>query len=220
MGRIKIEIDNTKRTSRYFLFFLCFYGVQLVLTFFIDFFPPWPDLLAAVLLLCLVYILHTRVGFRRTVPLFMGLGFLLHIAGLYQVIPYNPGYIGTLYGAPQLFFHYDLIVHSVGIFFFSLVICSMTYPYFRKGFKSKLFIFVLILFIMLGIGAFNEILEYVGFDVLGQGEGFLEFGEGDSAPGSGPWENASLDLLANLLGGIVSIGSFLTVKRRQEQLGS
>ena len=66
---------------------------------------------------------------------------------------------------------------------------------------------------MMGIGAFNEVLEYVGFDVLGYGSGFLEYGAGDSSPVGGPWENASLDMLANLLGIIIGAGGFLFFKK-------
>ena len=126
---------------------------------------------------------------------------------------YDFNYIGSLYGASFLNYHYDLIVHFVGIFFFSIAFCSMMYPYFKRGFKSNFIIFVLILFFMLGVGGFNEIMEYVGFDVLGYGEGFLEFGPGDSSPNEGPWENASLDLLANLAGGVIGIGLFLLTKK-------
>ena len=68
---------------------------------------------------------------------------------------------------------------------------------------------------MLGIGAFNEVLEYVGFDVLGHGEGFLMYGDGDYSPAGGPWENACVDMLANLFGAVIGIGSFLLLKKDQ-----
>ena len=136
------------------------------------------------------------------------MGFLLHIIGLYKIINYGD-YVGGLYGYPLLNYHYDLIVHSVGMFFFSLAFCSVFYNYFKEGFKSTWLVFIMVLFIMFGIGAFNETLEYVGYDILGYGDGFLEFGEGDSSSIDGPWENASLDMLANLFGSMLAISIFI-----------
>jgi uncharacterized membrane protein YjdF len=153
--------------------------------------------------------------FNPIVPILLLLGFVPHLFGLYKVFQYNGEHI-QLYGSPQFNYHYDWFVHAFGVFCFSIVFCLISYPYFKKGFKSKLLIFVLILFFMTGLGAFNECLEYVGFDVFGFGEGFLEFGAGDSSPRGGPWENASMDMINNMLGGVVGISLFLLLKKRKE----
>ena len=202
------------KTSIYFMFFILFYGIQGIISIFNKRFAPPMDIFAATSIITLFFVLHLFIRFRVIVPIFIGLGFIPHIFGLYSIF----GEGKTLYGLALLNYHYDWIVHSVGIFCYSFAFCSITYPYFKRGFKSKPLIFVLLLFFMLGLGAFNEVLEYVGFDVFGYGEGFLEFGDGDSSPNSGPWQNSSMDLISNLVGGIIGIGSFLLIKKQRENL--
>ena len=200
------------KTSIYFIIFILFYGVQGVISIFNKKIAPPMDIFATTSIIILFFVLHFFVRLKKIVPIFIGLGFIPHILGLY---PMFGG--GTLYGLPLLNYHYDWIVHSVGIFCYSIAFCSIMYPYFKRGFKSKLLIFVLVLFFMVGLGAFNEILEYVGFDVFGYGEGFLEFGDGDSSPHAGPWQNSSMDMVSNLIGGVIGIGAFLLIKNRNEK---
>ena len=153
-------MDSYKDTTKYFLFFLGFYFLQGILSFFFDFFPHIWDSSAAVLVLAFFFYLDSKVRFSKYVPLYIGLGFLLHIIGLYNIIPYDHSIIGNLYGFPLLNYHYDLIVHFVGMFFFSLAFCFAFYPYFKKGFRSNWIIYPMIVFVMLGIGSFNETLLY------------------------------------------------------------
>lgn len=210
-------IYNLGIVSALFIGFIFFYGIQAIIGIFYENSPPLIDFLTVLLILSSAFILHLRFGFKKTVPIGIGIGFLFHIIGLYKFIPYNQYYIGTLYGAPQLNYHYDWVVHSVGFAFFVIAFCSMSYPYFKNAFKSKLTIFFLILFFMLGFGALNEIIEYAGYNVFGYGQGFLEFGEGDSSPAAGPWENSSMDLICNLTGGIFAAGLFLLNKKYREK---
>lgn len=216
MGKKQLSY-NFNIVSALFIAFILFYGLQAIISLFYENSPPLIDFLIVLAILSSAFILHLKFKFKKAVPIGIGLGFIFHIAGLYKFIPYNPYYIGTLYGAPQLSYHYDWIVHSIGFAFFVIAFCSMSYPYFKRAFKSKLTIFFIILFFMLGFGAFNEILEYAGYTVFGYGQGFLEFGEGDSSPESGPWENSSRDLICNLIGGIVAAALFLLATRQKER---
>ncbi len=201
------------RTSLFFIGFILFYGVQGVVSFFHDGSAPPLDIFATTLVISVFFVLHLLVRFKGVVPLFLGIGFFPHIIGLYKIIPYNEYYIGTLYGWSGLWYQYDFFVHAFAIFCFSIVVCSVFYPYLLRGLKSKFLVFFILLFFMIGIGGFNEVLEYVGYDVIGYGEGFLEYGDGDSTPDSGPWQDASTDLLANILGGLVGIGGFILLKK-------
>jgi len=196
------------------------YWAQTLFSLFDKHIAPPPDLFAAASITSFIFMIHLFFRFRAVVPLFLGIGFVPHVIGLYKIIPYNEYYSGTLYGWSFFNYHYDWIVHFFAIFCFSIAFCSIFYPYYKKNFKSKFLIFVLILFFMLGLGAFNEILEYVGFDVLGYGEGFLEFGPGDCSPYEGPWQNSSMDLIFNLFGAVSGIGLFLIVKECQEKIHS
>ncbi|MBU0535828.1 MAG: hypothetical protein KKE20_02600 [Nanoarchaeota archaeon] len=210
MSAIKERIFD--RTSMVFLFCMLFYLIQALLALFFKSFPPLFDLFASVLLLGFAYLLHIQVGFRRTVPIFLAIGLFFNVLGLYSIIPYNEFYIGNLYGAPQLGYHYDWIAHSIGFGFFALAFSSVSYPFLRKAFRSNYTVFIFILLAMMGFGAINEINEFLGFNMFGIGEGFMEFGAGDQSPLEGPWENACMDLVNNLLGGIIFIGAFVIDK--------
>ncbi|MBW2996296.1 hypothetical protein KY332_03275 [Candidatus Woesearchaeota archaeon] len=201
--------------NKWWLLFIVIYGVQLVLAMFKVIDAPLIDLCVVFSVVLLLFFLNLKFKFGKAVPIGIGLGSLFHIIGLYHIIPYNPGYVGTLYGWAALGYHYDWIVHAFAILFYSIAVCSMLYPYLEKGLKSRMLIFIVLLFFMMGLGAFNEMMEYVGFDVLGYGRGFLEFGAGDSSPVGGPWENSSMDMISNLLGGIIGIGGFLFFKKKE-----
>jgi hypothetical protein len=197
----------TQKTSLIFIAFILFYGLQGIASIFIKGLAPYHDLFVVAFLLASALILHIVFKFDIEVPILMGIGFAPHILGLYQL----PS-IGSLYGLAALNYHYDWIVHSLGMFCFTLAFCSIIYPYFGKVFKSKMVFFFFATFFMSGLGAFNETLEFVGYDMFGYGEGFLEFGDGDSSPDAGPWQNASMDLVTNLIGIIVAIGLFFLAR--------
>jgi len=194
-----------QRTTFLFILFIIFYAIQFVFSFFIEWFAPSLDLAAITIGLIFVLALHHRLHLNPVVPWCLGIGFLFHILGLYQIIPYNEFYVGTLYGAPQLFHQYDLLVHSVGFGFLVFALCSFLYPYVKDTIRNKGALFILFLITALGFGAVNEIIEYTGFTIFGYGEGFFEFGTGDSTPESGPWNDAMQDLIANLFGASLSI---------------
>ncbi|MBD3249755.1 hypothetical protein GF336_06945 [Candidatus Woesearchaeota archaeon] len=194
------------RTSQIFIFFIGFYGLQLVGAMFIDSFAPVWDIAAAVFLISVFFVMHKKTGFKPAVPFLIGIGFFPHILGLYDI--FGAGI--TLYGAELFNYHYDWIVHSFGMFCYTLAFCSISFDHLIKGLRSKILVLVFVLFFMNGVGAFNESLEYVGFDVIGYGEGFLEFGDGDASPVGGPWENSSMDVICNLFGILFGLGVFLT----------
>jgi hypothetical protein len=200
-------------TSLVFFIVLSFYLAQAVISLFIGISPPMTDFITVISLLSIAFFLHLLFGFRKTVPIFLGMGFFLHIIGLYKIIPYNAYYIGELYGASQLAYHYDWFVHSFGTGFLAVAFSSILYPHLKRAFNSKYLIFLMLLLCVLGFGALNEITEYIGFTVFGYGAGFMEFGAGDSSPFEGPWQNSSMDMVNNLIGGIIFIGLFMLNKK-------
>lgn len=201
-----------------FIIFIFFYLIQALISLFSEISPPLIDFFTVTSVIVFAFVLHLFLKFKKTVPLMLGIGFMFHIIGLYNIIPYNIYYTGTLYGAPQLNYHYDWIVHSIGFGFLAIAYCSAVYPYFKKAFSSNLAIFSLLLLSMMGFGALNEVSEFIGYEVFGHGEGFMEFGDGDISPDSGPWRNASMDLINNFIGGIVFIGSFVIAKKNTKNL--
>jgi len=202
--------------SALFILAISFFILQMILFFFVDYSPPLIDLVTVTSIMALAFILHLLFKFNKSVPLLLTAGFMVHIIGLYKIIPYNPGYVGTLYGAPQLGFHYDWIVHTIGFGFLATALSSVTYDHLKKGLKSSFIIFIVLLFCSTGLGALNEVTEYLGYGVYGYGEGFMEFGDGDSSPDAGPWQNASMDMVNNLLGGIIFIGFFVLRRKYKD----
>ena len=207
-GELTLKEKLFDKTSLYFIFFILFYLVQGVIALFRDDFAPPLDIFVAAALVFLFWILHIILKFKPIVPVLIGIGFIPHIIGLYEIFNGH-----SLYGWQRLDYHYDWIVHLFAMFCYTIAFSSITYKYFKKGFKSNLLIFLLILFFMVGLGSWNEILEYVGYDVGGYGKGFLEFGEGDSSPNGGPWQNSSMDMVCNLAGAFVGAGLFLLLKK-------
>lgn len=213
MGKYALK-PNTDKVSILFFIVIGFYAVQAIAAFFFPkIMPPLMDFAAAILLLCLAYLLHKKYGATMVVPIFLGIGFFIHFIGLYNIIPYNQYYTGNLYGAPQLNYHYDWIVHSVSMGFFAAAIASIFYPYLKRAFKSDFTVFFFLLLACLGMGLMNEVLEFVGYKFFGVGHGFMEFGEGDISPNAGPWQNSCTDMLNNIIGATVFIGNFILAKR-------
>ncbi|MCX6707926.1 MAG: hypothetical protein NT001_07405 [Candidatus Woesearchaeota archaeon] len=200
-------------TSTIFLIVIAFYLIQAIISPFSGISPPLTDFITVMVLISIAFFLHLLFGFKRTVPIFLAIGFFIHIIGLYKIIPYNANYIGELYGAPQLAYHYDWFVHSFGTGCLAVALSSMLYPYLKKAFSSKYLMFAILLLCVLGLGSLNEITEYIGFTIFGYGEGFMEFGAGDSSPFEGPWQNSCMDMTNNLMGGILFIGVFMLDKR-------
>ena len=63
-------------------------------------------------------------------------------------------------------------------------------------------IFIVFVFLAFGIASTIEIVEFVGYATLGEGEGILFYGTGDF----GEWNNISWDLISNMIGAIVGTG--------------
>ncbi|MFH1053390.1 MAG: DUF2238 domain-containing protein [Candidatus Woesearchaeota archaeon] len=211
---IKKRLANP--TSVLFVIFILFYAVQIIFRLYSDRIAPSIDLAVAVMIFIICLVLHLLFKFKIIVPILISIGLFTHIIGLYRIIPINEYHIGSLYGAPQLNYHYDWFVHSFGFGMYVLAACIVFYPYLRKAFRNKPIIFLFILFFMMGLSALNEIAEFAGYTAFGYGEGFLEFGDGDSSPDHGPWQNASMDLVSNLIGGIVFAGLFMLFRKRDE----
>jgi hypothetical protein len=99
------------------------------------------------------------------------------------------------------------IMHMSGAtFFVTLAVYSLLYPHFDKKLKgNKFLLFLLLILITLGIGAFHEILELgavVFFDVSER---------------VGDYMNNALDLLFNLIGAIVACIFLIIYHKREEK---
>ncbi|PIN86091.1 hypothetical protein COV19_06360 [Candidatus Woesearchaeota archaeon CG10_big_fil_rev_8_21_14_0_10_44_13] len=199
--------------SIWFFAVMVIYLIQAVFAAFYESSPPLVDFFTVTPIIIIAFILHLLFRFNRTVPITLGIGFMFHILGLYKIIPYNQYYVGELYGAPQLYYHYDWIVHIMGVGFMAIALSSVLYPYLKRAFDSRFMTFLILILCTVGLGSLNEVVEFMGYGVYGYGEGFLEFGSGDSSPSQGPWTNSCTDMLNNTIGSVVFIGAFVLNKK-------
>ena len=99
-----------------------------------------------------------------------------------------------LYPTSPLGIRFDHYMH----FFSGFTIALVTDRAFNENI-SKVKRFFLLVIVALGIGAFGEIFEWLGYGILGYGDGFFLFGSGDE----GEWRNCIFDLIFDLFGGIM-----------------
>jgi len=98
-----------------------------------------------------------------------------------------------LYPTSPLGIRFDHYMHFVSGFTIALI----TDRIFNEKI-GKIKRFYLLIMVALGIGAIGEISEWLGYGILGYGDGFFLFGSGDE----GEWRNCILDLIFDLFGGI------------------
>ncbi len=108
------------------------------------------------------------------------------------------------YGTKPLGIKFEHYMHFVGGF----TIAIITDRVFNEK-LSRTKRFLLLMIFALGIGVIGEIIEWLGFKVLGLGEGFFKYGVGDE----GEWDNSIIDLFFNSFG--ASIMAIFTLFRKK-----
>ena len=154
-------------------------------------------------LIILIVLYHKKLHLS---PIILGglsiLGFM-HVAGgnfyLYGVRLYDLYIFGSI-------IRYDNLVHVVGVFIATFVGYSVLKPYLVHRIEHHPIVLSLILvLIALGIGAANEILEFVAVVFLGAQEAV------------GNYFNNALDLVFNMFGSIVAVLFIYTYHKKQIQ---
>ena len=87
---------------------------------------------------------------------------------------------------------YDQMVHTFGFGVATLVCYHLLKPYLRTGIHRMRTLLMLVALMGCGIGAINEIIEFLVVQIVPE-------------TGVGGYENTMLDLIFNLLGGILAI---------------
>ncbi len=134
--------------------------------------------LAAVIL----FYMYRRELHQNTITLFFFITtLLLHNAHLYGTTPF---------GVP--FDHYMHFYAGFALAFIAdRLLVEKMHPL-----KHAFFI----VFVTLGLGSLGEIIEWLGYGILGSGKGFFFFGIGDE----GEWRNAALDMIFNTVGALIA----------------
>ena len=151
------------------------------------------DFLATILIAILLYTLRIKLNQNRYTIIF----------GLAALMLHNMGVFG-IYGLSLGPFRFEHIMHLIG----GLAGFVMSYHFVYRLTPGKR-VFAAIL-IAIGGGAIIEIIEYLGYGVLGAGEGLFFYGVGDY----GDWANTSIDMINNLFG--ASIGAIIYALRSRK----
>ena len=97
-----------------------------------------------------------------------------------------------LVGEPYNILKYDQFVHFFGFGIATLVMFYLIKPYLVKENIGKIALSIVIIMAGLGVGAFNEIVEFITTIIVPES-------------GVGGYENTALDLVSNLLGAIAAM---------------
>lgn len=142
----------------------------------------------------LILFTHKKVTYPLSVIWGLTLWSIMHMAGgglmiggtrLYELM------ILPLVGEPYLIFKYDQLVHIIGFGVATLLMYELIKPSLKD---HKRFISLAIVVVMagLGVGALNEIIEFIAATFMANN-------------GVGGYVNTSLDLIADLIGGLIAL---------------
>jgi len=115
---------------------------------------------------------------------------------LYEII------LLPIVGPPYNIFRYDQFVHIIGFGVATLLMYHLLKPSLRIDTKKWISILIVIVMAGLGVGAFNEIVEFFATVVIPE-------------TGVGGYVNTSLDLVADLAGAIIALIYILIIKDKK-----
>ncbi len=151
-------------------------------------------------IILLVYFLHKKHKFSWFALIINAIGATLHHIKLYGNFYFGIGF--------------DKWMHLIVPF----ALCFMVYRIIdnlveKKNKRKITTIITLTILIVFGLACLVEIIEFIGYSVLGQGEGhgLLLYGEADY----GEYFNTSWDIVCNLMGAIVGTITAAVIKKSQ-----
>lgn len=153
------------------------------------------DALISIGVLALFWKIYSRLNQDTTSCFFFIFALILHNLGLYSTSP--------------LGIRFDHYMHFVGGFAVAIIADRILTEKFGAAKR-----FALIVIFAIGIGAIGEVIEWLGYAILGSGEGFLFYGSGDE----GEWRNAIFDMIFNSAGAMAMAGFALLDLSRLAQM--
>ncbi len=144
------------------------------------------DFIFLIGLLWAVYFIRDKIKLYPLHFFLLALFLVLHNLGTFGA--YENYYLGL---------EYDLYVHG----YFGFVAALMLYrTYSLVGPYKGWFMYLAIIAVVLGFSAFHELFEYAGALTVGEGEGVLFVGAGDTDE----WDTQK-DMFNNLIGGLIGL---------------
>jgi uncharacterized membrane protein YjdF len=142
-------------------------------------------------------LLHLRFNFSTIVLWGMSLWGLMHMSGGYFII--NGSVLYDFQLIPVIL-KFDQFAHLYVYIFLTLIAWDILKPYLKKEKRNWLMISVFLVFIGMGIGSLNEIIEFAAVLFTPQ-------------TGVGGYENTLWDLVFNTLGAIIAV-VYINIRRK------
>ena len=145
--------------------------------------------------LLVIYTTNKKINYPNSVLWGLTAWSLLHMIGggifigdkkIYEII------LLPIVGEPYNIFKYDQLVHIIGFGAATLAMYYLLKPLLKENLKKKVALSVVIIMAGLGVGALNEIIEFLATVVVPE-------------TGVGGYENTSLDLVADLIGALIAM---------------
>ncbi len=105
------------------------------------------------------------------------------------------------YGIQWGWLQFDMIMHFVGGFILSYFFYRYVHFIPENYEYKRMRLFIIVLLCVLGISVFHELIEFFGYNLLGEGTGVLQYGAGDF----GEYNDILIDLLMNIFGAIPGV---------------
>ena len=135
----------------------------------------------------LIWLLYRRFNFTNGVLLGMSIWGLLHMAGGGIIV--NNAVLYAYWIIPNLL-KYDMVTHAYGFGMATILSYQILKNSFNKD-VSRLKISIFLVFIGMGLGALNEIIEFIATLFV--------------ATGVGGYTNTMLDIIFNTIGSIIAV---------------
>ena len=172
-----------------------------------------PDIVVFIILTLFYYWMYDT--FRMNMPIFtlLIIGHLTHAMGIFGWYHISPVPV-----------QWDHITHIFGAMPFALLFFRWMEQWMDAKFftKKNLLLLLAVFLAATGVGAVNELSEFIGYLNLGFGDGAFMFGPGDGVAGlegsdlidaiGGGWINEGWDFVYNTIGIIVGMAAMIILR--------
>jgi putative membrane protein len=159
-----------------------------------------------VFFLAIIVFTNKKINYPNAVLWGLTLWSILHMTGggifingkkVYEII------LWPIAGEPYNIFKYDQLVHIIGFGVATLAMYYLVRPLLNDNFQKKVALSVVIIMAGLGVGALNEIVEFLATVIIPE-------------TGVGGYENTSLDLVADLIGAVGAMGYIIAKEKNNK----
>lgn len=168
------------------------------------------DNLLSLSFLLIIYSLNSHIGLQRTALILLNIPLIFHNLGTFDWYSWN-----------IWFFEYDNAVHFSGAVSAAFILTHLFsrdvlphQPKVKSSHQTASLVFFLVVSSVIALGAMVELIEYAGSMYLGEGDGILFQGTGDSGKfGGSQYEDTMNDIFVNTLGSFAGVLVY-SVRRR------